>query len=268
MKKLVAIVLIALTLVGCGSKPSKEKDLEKIVIGATALPHAEYLKLIADPLKDLGYELDIKVFDDYILPNKALDDGSLDANFFQHTPYLLDFNASNGTKLTPIIKVHYEPIAIYGGTKNDLKTVADKDIVLIPDDPTNLPRGLKVLEELGWIELNDNRATATLKDITKYNVNIEIKLAAAGNLPKLLDTAAYAVINGNYALAGNITDRGLQAEKIDDATIANIANVIAVRTGEESSDKTKAILEALKDPAVVKAIAEKYAPAAISVLGE
>ena len=268
MKKLVAILLVALALVGCGSKPSTDKELEKLTIGATALPHAEYLKLIADPLKELGYELDIKIFDDYILPNKALDDGSLDANFFQHTPYLLDFNETNGTKLSPIIKVHYEPIAIYSGTKSVLKAVADKDIVLIPDDPTNLPRGLKVLEELGWIELNDNRETATLKDIVKYNVAIDIKLAAAGNLPKLLDTAAYAVINGNYALAGNITDRGLQAEKIDDATIENIANVIAVRTGEEDSDKTKAILTVLKDPAVIKAIAEKYAPAAISVLGE
>ena len=267
MKKLVVLLLVALTLVGCGST-QKPKELEPLRIGGTALPHADYLNQLKAPLEKLGYKLEVVVFDDYVLPNKALQDKNLDANYFQHIPYLTSFNQDHKTDLAPLLKVHYEPIALYGGTKTKLEDVAAGDVVLVPDDPTNLPRGLKLLEEFGWIELNANRDTATLKDIVKYNVAIEIKPAAAHNIPKLLGSSTYSVINSNYALASKVTDKGIKAETVNAETIEKIVNVVAVRKGEEGSDKSKAILKAFEDPAVVEYIAKTYSPAAISVLGK
>lgn len=266
MKKIIVLLLVALSLVGCGSKPKEDKDLEKIVIGGTALPHADFLKQLEKPLKEQGYELEVKVFDDYILPNKALQDGNLDANFFQHTPYLTDFNEKHNTDLVPALQVHYEPIAIYAGLKASLDDVAAGDKVVVPDDATNLPRALKLLEQIGWITLNENKDTATLKDIVEKKVDIDITLTTAENTAKLLSSSAYAIVNGNFALVGNITEKGLQAEKIDDETIQNSVNVIAVRRGEENSEKTQAILKAFNDPEVVKYIETKYAPAVISTL--
>ena len=266
MKKLFSILIVLLVLVGCGNRADDDKKLEKIVLGGTSLPHANFLRQLKDPLKELGYELKVIEFDDYVAPNQSLENGELDANYFQHIPYLTNFNEEHGTDLVPVLKVHYEPIAIYAGTKDALDAVSDGDIVVVPDDATNLPRALKLLEELEWITLNDKRDTANLSDIVTYNVDIEIRLVSAENAPKLLESASYGVVNANYALVGDITDRGLQAETIDAATIENIVNVVAVRRGEEESDKTKAILEAFKDPAVVKYISETYAPAAVSVL--
>ena len=125
---------------------------------------------------------------------------------------------------------------------------------------------LKLLEEIGWISLNENKDTATLNDIEKYHVDIEIKLVTAENTPKLLDSASYGVVNSNFALVSNITDKGLQAETIDVETIDNIVNVIAVKRGQEDSNKTKAILKSFEDEAVKTYISETYAPAVISVL--
>ncbi|NLW15828.1 MAG: metal ABC transporter substrate-binding protein [Erysipelothrix sp.] len=268
MKKLIVLLLVGLTLVGCGTKPAPEKELEKLVIGGTSLPHAEFLRQLKDPLKELGYDLEVKEFDDYVLPNEALDNGNLDANFFQHIPYLEDFNETKGTKLSPLLKVHYEPIALYGGLKDSLETVAANDTVLVPDDATNLPRALKLLESFGWIELNDNKDTATLKDIVKNIKEIKIELVSAENIAKLLDNAEYGVVNANYALTSNITERGIKAETVTEDVIKDIVNVVAVRTGEENSEKSKAILKAFEDPKVVEYIKTKYTPAVISVLGE
>lgn len=266
MKKLLALLLIALVLVGCGTKKSDE--LDKLVVGGTALPHADFLRQLKEPLKALGYELEVKEFDDYVLPNQALENGDLDANFFQHIPYLEDFNENHGTNLVPLLKVHYEPIALYGGSKDTLEAVASGDTVIVPDDATNLPRALKLLESFGWITLNDNKDTATLKDVVTNESGVKIELASAENVAKLLDNAAYGVVNANYALVGQITERGIKAETVTDDVIAKIVNVVAVRAGEEGSEKSKAILAAFKDPAVVEYIKTKYAPAAISVVGE
>lgn len=266
MKKLLSILIVLLVLVGCGSGSGDDEALEKIVLGGTSLPHADFLRQLKEPLKAQGYDLEVIEFDDYVAPNQSLENGELDANYFQHVPYLTNFNDEHGTDLVPILKVHYEPIAIYAGTNDTLDSVSEGDVVVVPDDATNLPRALKLLEEIGWITLNDNRDTANLSDIETYNVDIEIRLVSAENAPKLLESASYGIVNANYALVGNITDRGLQAETIDAATIENIVNVVAIRRGDEESDKTKAILEAFKDEAVVKYISETYAPAAISVL--
>lgn len=267
MKKLLSILLVLLVLVGCGSGKDQTGDLEKIVIGGTALPHADFLKQLKAPLKALGYDLEVIEFDDYVAPNASLESGELDANYFQHTPYLNNFNEEHGTDLVPLIQVHYEPIAIYSGLKTTLADVADGDVIVVPDDATNLPRALKLLEEIGWIKLNpNNRDTSTLNDITEYAYDIEIRLASAENTPKLLDSAAYGIVNGNYALAGGITNRGIQAEPIDDVTIANIVNIVAVRAGETETAKSKAIIAAFNDESVKKYIAETFAPAVISTL--
>lgn len=266
MKKIIVLLLVSLALVGCGSKSSDE--LEEIVIGGTSLPHADFLNQLEDPLKEQGYKLVVKEFDDYVLPNTALENGDLDANYFQHIPYLEDFNESHGTNLVPILKVHYEPIAIYGGLKDSLDEVATGDKVIVPDDATNLPRALKLLEDLGWITLSGDRDTADIKQVDENIKGIDIELASAENVAKLLDNAEYGIINSNFALVAGVTDKGIQAEEISADVIANIVNVVAIRAGEEDTDKTKAILKAFEDEAVVDYIKNEFAPAAISVLGE
>ncbi len=264
MKKLVVLLISVLLLAGCTSKP---KDLEVITIGGTALPHADFLRQLKDPLKELGYDLKVVEFDDYVLPNTALENGDLDANFFQHTPYLLGFNESHGTDLSVLLKVHYEPIAIYGGLKTDLESVKEGDTVLVPDDPTNLSRALRLLEQLGWISLAEGDIVE-LKDIVEYKQKVEIKLVSAENVAKQLDSAEYAIINANYALVAGVTDKGIKQEVLNDEVIANSVNVVAVRTGEESSEKSKAIVKAFNDAKVVAYVKDTYFPAVISVLGE
>lgn len=265
MKRIITVLAVLLLIVGCGPQESDEKTIK---IGASALPHADFLKQIEGPLNQAGYKLEIIVFNDYNIPNVQLDDGTLDANYFQHIPYLNNFNKTQGTDLVDVLKVHYEPIAIYGGKKDSLEAVEDGDIVFVPNDATNLPRALNLLEELGWISLNDNKETATLKDITAFKVAIEIKEVQSDGIVPLLNDGDYAIINGNYALAGNVTDKGLQKETISSEKIDDIANVIAVKKGNETSDKTKAILAAFEDKAVKDYVASQYAPAVSSVLGE
>lgn len=265
MKRIITVLAVLLLLVGCGSKESNEKTIK---VGASALPHADFLNQLKEPLKEAGYELEVVIFDDYTIPNVQLDDGTLDANYFQHIPYLKNFNEVQGTDLVDVLKVHYEPIAIYAGKKATLSEVEAGDTVFVPDDATNLPRALNLLEELGWITLNDNKDTATLKDIVTYNVAIKIKEVQSDGIVPLLNDGDYSIINGNYALAGNITDKGLQKESISDDKIADIANVIAVKKGNEQTDKTKALLAAFEDENVKEYIATKFAPAVTSVLGE
>ncbi|QIK70216.1 metal ABC transporter substrate-binding protein [Erysipelothrix sp. HDW6C] len=264
MKKVLSVLAALLVLVGCGAKQSSDDKVIKI--GATPLPHAEILNQLKGPLEAQGYTLEVVVFDDYKIPNTEVNAGSLDANYFQHIPYLEDFNEANGTNVVPVLKVHYEPIAIYSGKKTALTDVADGDTVLVPDDATNLPRALKLLEELGWIELNENRDTSTQKDIVKFNKNITIKEIQSDGIAALINDSEYVILNGNYALSSGVTDRALQAETISPEKIAEIVNVVAVKGGNEESDKTKAILKAFEDESVRKYVAEKFAPAVTSVL--
>lgn len=265
MKKLIVFLAIATLLVGCGKKGTDENV---IVIGATAVPHADFLEQLKEPLENQGYRLEIVIYDDYIIPNTEVDNGNLDANYFQHIPYLTDFNEKQGTDIVSVLPVHYEPIAIYAGQKNSLEDVANGDVVFVPDDATNLPRALKLLEEIGWITLNENRDKAELTDIVSYNVEIEIEEVKSDSIAPLLNDAPFAIINGNYALASNITEKGIQKETVSKETIANIVNVVAVRRGNENSLKTQALLEAFKDPKVVDYIETKYSPAVTSVLGD
>lgn len=261
MKKILSIVLVLFVLTACSGK---EEDDKTIRIAATALPHAEILKQIEKPLADQGYTLDLNIVDDYKIPNTLLDDGNIDANYFQHIPYLEEYNKQAKSDLQWVLKVHYEPIAIYAGKKKSLEEVSQNDTVLVPDDPTNLPRALALLEDLGWIELSGEKKR--LKDISSNKYDLEIKEIQADNIAPLIEDGEYAIINGNYALAAGITDRGLQAESISDEKIGEIVNVIAVQKEHENSDKTKAILKAFEDEAVKDFVKNKYAPSVISAL--
>lgn len=261
MKKLLLIFLILFVVVGCGN--SKVDDTV-IRVAATAYPHAEFLKELEAPLAEEGYTLEVTVVDDYKIPNTLLDDGNIDANFFQHIPYLEEFNEQTDSDLQWVLKVHYEPIAIYAGSKTDLGSVSDKDTILVPDDATNLPRALLLLEELNWITLSGEKKT--LQDIETNPYNLEIKEIEADSIAPLINDADFAIINGNFALAAEITDRGLQAETISQERIDLIANVLVVEKEHENSDKTKALLKAFGEESVKSTIKTKYAPSVISVL--
>ncbi|WP_159648574.1 MetQ/NlpA family ABC transporter substrate-binding protein [Erysipelothrix aquatica] len=264
MKKLLVLLAALLVLAGCGA--SKGGDDKTIVIGGTPFPHGDILEQLREPLKEQGFELTVKKFDDYKIPNTEVESGGLDANYFQHIPYLKNFNKDNGTHLVDVLKVHYEPIGIYAGKKSSLADVAKGDTVLVPDDATNLPRALKVLEEIGWIELGDNRDTATVKDIVKFNQEITIKEVQSDGIAPLINDAEYVVLNGNYAITAKVVDRVLQTETISPETIADIVNVVAVKEGNEDSPKTKAIIKAFEDQRVKDYIDAQFAPAVTSVL--
>ena len=163
-----------------------------------------------------------------------------------------------------MLSVHYEPIAIYGGKKTSLADMSDGDVVLVPDDATNLPRALKLLESLDVITLKEPKKD--LKDIETYHKEIDIKQLQADQITPILQDAEYAIINGNYALIADITDKGIQAETISNAVIKEIANVVAVKRENENSEKTQALLKAFENETVKAYIKETYAPAVISVL--
>ena len=199
MKKLLSILLCAALVLGlaaCGTAasdptaaPESEApatdaaetpsgELEKIVVGASSTPHAEILEAVSGELEALGYELDIKIFDDYVMPNLALADGEIDANYFQHEPYLLNFNAENGTDLVSAAAIHYEPMGIYGGSKSSLDELAEGDIIAVPNDGTNEARALLLLQDQGLITLKEgidaSTETATVLDIAENPQNLEI----------------------------------------------------------------------------------------------
>ena len=264
MKKIIALLLI-LSLVlafatGCGAK----KNEKLIVIGASATPHAEILEQIKPALAEQGYELEIRIFDDYVLPNTALNDGELDANYFQHTPYLDSFNDENGTKLSPAFSVHYEPFGIYGNGVSDLSELAPGASILIPADDSNETRALLLLQQEGLITLPADASAA--KGVTTLDIvddgGYVITPVQADTVPAQLnnsDAGSIAVINGNYALqAGLKIADALAVEDASGDAAQTYANIIAVRTGEENSAKTAAIIAALQSDAVAEYIAATY----------
>lgn len=256
MKKFIKTIFatlfsLALTFsaVSCG------KDNEKtIVVGASSTPHAVILAEIKDDLKEQGYTLKIRIMDDYVTPNTALENGDIDANYFQHTPYLDDFNKENNTHLASVAKVHYEPFGVYGNgvTQESFNTEKTGRTILIPSDGSNCTRALFVLEAEGYIELNDDVTAAsslTVQDIKNTNGN-NIMPVEAAQLPAQLKNAnpgSIAVINGNYAVAANLNIAdALATENAQGETAQLYANVIAVKIGNENSAKIKALIAALQ----------------------
>lgn len=278
-KKILALalagVLVVGALTGCGSSKSesseKKTDDKKITVAASATPHAEILEEAKTLLKDKGYELEVKVFDDYVQPNNVVESGEFDANYFQHVPYLEQFNEEKGTHLVVAGKIHYEPFGIYPGTKKDLKDIAKGDKIAVPNDTTNEARTLLLLQDNGIIKLKDGAGIkATVNDIEENPNNIEIVELEAAQVPRVVNEVAYVVLNGNYALEANYTVKkdALAYEKSDSEAAKTYVNVIAVKEGNENSEKIKALVDVLKSDSIKKFINEKYDGAVIVYDGE
>lgn len=240
-------------------------ELQKIVIGASPAPHAEILTAAQELMKAKGYELEIREYTDYIQPNNALDAGDLDANYFQHLPYLEQFIEQNGVKLASAGKVHYEPFGIYAGKTADLASLADKAKVAVPNDVTNEARALLLLEAQGLIKLKEGAGlNATKNDIVENTKNLEIIEIEAAQIPRSMNDVDIAVINGNYAIeAGLKVSDALAVEASDSVAATTYGNVVAVREGEENSDAIVALMEVLRSDEIKKFMEEKYEGAVV-----
>lgn len=294
-KKITALLLAALTvgavgLTGCSSTketttPSTDSqetgdsqatdaedtettgDLEVIKVGASVTPHAEILAQVKDVLAEQGYDLQVVEYNDYVLPNTALEDGDLDANFFQHQPYLDDFNAENDTHLVSVASVHFEPFGLYAGKTASLDDLQEGATVAVPNDTTNEARALLLLEAQGLIKLKEGAGlTATVLDIEENPLNLEIKEIEAAQLVRSLPDVDVAAINGNYAAEGGLDVADAIAVEASDSLAADTyANVIVVKEGNEDSAKTKALVDAVLSDEVRSYIEETYGNAVIPV---
>lgn len=296
MKKLLSILLagsLALSLAACSSggeassseaapseesvpvsneaaAPSEEADAEELVsirVGASPTPHAEILREADKELQKQGYKLDIVEFTDYVQPNLALDSGDLDANFFQHGPYLDNFNAENKTDLVSVGTVHYEPLGLYAGKTKSLEELPDGATIAVPNDTTNEARALLLLQDQGLLTLKEGAGiTATKTDVESNPKNLKITEIAAEQLARSLQDVDMAVINGNYAILGGlkVADALAQEEK-DSLAAETYANVLAVRKGDEGREDIGALFEALKSDAVKSFIAGKYEGSVVAV---
>ena len=268
MKKLASLILAAALLIpGLASCGSSNADDKTITVAATSTPHAEILEVCKPLLEEKGYTLDIKVVSDYVTPNQFTEDGEVDANYFQHQPYLDSFNEENKTHLVSVAQIHYEPFAIYRGTVDSLAALPDGASIAVPNDTTNEARALQLLAAQGLITLKDGVGlTATKNDITDNPHNYDIKEMEAALLPTVLDEVAVADINGNYALgAGLSSNDSLAAEDAASEAAQTFANVLVVKEGNENTEKTKALKEALLSDTVRDYITNTYGGAVVAI---
>ena len=290
MKKLISLICVlamVLALAACGSSapaaateapaaaeateaPAAAEPVE-ITVGATAVPHAEILEQVKDTLAAEGYDLQIVVYDDYVLPNQSLADGSLDANYFQHTPYLNSFNAANGTDLVSAAKIHYEPFGLYGNGVDSVDAIASDATILIPADDSNETRALLLLAQEGLIELPADASAE--KGVTTLDIvdakGHDVQPLQADTVPAQLansNPGPVAVIIGNYALQAGL--HAADALAIEDASgdaAQTYANIIACRAGEENSAKIQALVKALQSDAVKEYIEKTYNGAVVAI---
>ena len=255
MKKLVLALLLMLALPLAAFAENKT-----ITIGVTPFPHKDIMLVVKDLLAKEGYDLVIKEFTDYVQPNMALADGNLDANFFQHIPYLENMNKEKDLKLTWVAKVHIEPLGLYSHKIKSLDELKDGDTISVPNDPTNCARALRLLEDNGLIKIKEGELV-TAKDITDNPKNLKITEIEAAQLPRTLDDVTAAVINTNFA-----GEAGLIPSKdaiIMEGKDSPYANVIAVRESEKDSDAIKALAKAANSPEVKEYIVKELEPKGI-----
>lgn len=266
MKKIkIASLLLLTTLLanGCAKNTIDDKN---IVVGASSTPHAEILKQAEKYIKEKGYTLKIVEFDDYVMPNKGVMDESLDANYFQHLPYLEDYNKQNKTDIVSVGKIHIEPLGIY--SKNDtLTNIKQNAKVAIPNDNTNGGRALRLLESLNLIEIDSSKTgLVNINDITANPYKLEIVTFEAKILSSQLDEFNYLVINSNYALSSNV-DKYLLPNSSEDTSPEGLAgtyaNIIACKKGNENSKAIKILLEALRQENIKEYIDATYKGAVI-----
>ena len=232
----------------------------KIKIGATPSPHAEILEAAKDALKKKGVEIEIVTYNDYVQPNIATDEGQIDANYFQHQPYLDDFNKENNTHVVSVGKIHYEPFGIYAGKSKDLKNIQDGAKIAVPNDTTNEARALLLLEANGIIKLKDGAGlTATKQDIVENPHNVEIYEVEAAQIPRSLDSVDFACMNGNFAIQANYKpSEALAAEKSDSEAAQTYANIIAVAEKNKDAAWAKTLVEVLTSKEIQDFINIKY----------
>ena len=266
MKKVFAIVLCLALVLSLGA--CAKKDDKVIKVGATPSPHAEILREVAKVLEKDGWTLEIKEFNDYVQPNNAVEDGDLDANYFQHLPYLESFNAENGTHLVSVAQVHYEPFGVYPGTKNSFDALEDGDEIAIPNDTTNRARALLLLQDNGIITLKDGVGLdATALDIQSKKVDVKIREVEAAQVPQVRDSVALAVINGNYALGAglNVATDAIAYESAESLAAQTYANVLVVKEGNENTEKTQALKKAILSDTIRDFINDKYSGAVVPI---
>lgn len=281
-KTLVLLLVLGLVIgitAGCGQQNStdnqtgekaakNQQEVTELVVGATPVPHAEILEKAKELLKEKGIELKIVEFTDYVTPNKALANGDLDANYFQHVPYLEDFKKKNNLDLTYTVAVHFEPMGIYSKKIKSLGELKDGDQIAVPNDLTNEARALLLLQDNGIITLKEGVGMeATKQDIESKKVAVEIVELEAAQIPRSLGDVAAAVINGNYAIDAGLSPArdAIAAETKDSLAAKTYGNVVAVRTGDEDREEIKALDEVLTSREIKQFIEEKYQGAVIPV---
>ena len=264
MKKIIAIVLaltLALSLAACGGSV----DSKTIKVGTAPGPHAEIMEAVAEALKADGYTLEIVEFSDYILPNTALDEGQIDANYFQHITYMNNFNEEYGIKMVSAAGIHYEPLGLYAGKTASIDALPEGAQIAVPNDATNEARALLLLEQEGLIKLKEGAGIyATKDDIVENPKNLDIVETNAELLTAVLQDVDMAVINGNYAIAAElkIAD-ALASESADGIAAEAYVNIVTVMEGKENDAKIKALVKALTSAEAKAFMEETYAGAVV-----
>lgn len=265
-RKIIAAVLTGAILTGTFSVNVFADEDKTISVAASATPHAEILEQAKPLLEEKGYELEVKIFDDYIIPNEVVESGDFDANYFQHIPYLESFNEEKGTHLVDAGDIHYEPFGIYPGKKDSLDDIEEGDTIAVPNDTTNEARALLLLQDNGIIKLKDGVGLeATKNDIEENPHNVEIVELEAAQIPRVVQDMSYVVLNGNYALQADysVAKDSLAYEKSDSEAAKTYVNLIAVKEGNEGSEAIKALVEVLKSDEIKEYINETYDGAVI-----
>lgn len=272
-KSILSVVLagiVALGLVGCGAATttgSKDSKNDKVIkIGVTPKPHKEIVEIAKPLLEKEGYTVEITEFNDYVQPNTAVSEGSLDANFFQHMPYLKEQNESKGFKLVSVGAVHLEPMGLYSKKIKSLDELKDGATIAVPNDPSNEARALKLLAGKGIIKVKDGELV-TPKDITENPKNLKFTELEAAAVPRAIDDVDAAVINGNYAIEAkfNPTKDAIVIEDKDSEAAKPYANIVVVKEGNENQEKIQALVKALTSPEVKAFIEKEYNGAVIPV---
>lgn len=295
MKKLISATLaasLALSLAACGSSASTnsvaassestaassaaaESTAETgelagttLKVAASPTPHAEILNAAKDILAEQGIDLEVIEFTEYVQPNLVTESGEVDANYFQHKPYLDGFNVEQGTHLVSVGPVHYEPLGIYPGKSSDLENIADGATIAIPSDTTNEARALQLLATQGLITVRDDAGlTATINDITENPHNIKFEEIEAAQLPRTVQDVDFAVINGNYALAAgfSVKNDALATEDASSEAAQTYANILAVKEGRENDPAIQALYAALTSDKVKDYINSTYDGAVVPI---
>ncbi|MBQ4347493.1 MAG: MetQ/NlpA family ABC transporter substrate-binding protein [Firmicutes bacterium] len=276
MKKFITGILAGVLalglLAGCGgdstSTTAATESLVDINVGATPSPHAEILEVVKPLMEEKGYNLIITEFTDYVQPNLTLDNGEIDVNFFQHLPYLEDFNAENGTELVSVAAIHYEPLGLYAGKTASIEELAEGAQIAVPNDTTNEARALLLLETNGLIKVREDAGlTATKLDIIENPLNLEIVEIEAAQLARSLPDVDMAVINGNYAIQAGLNAEAdaIAKEEKDSLAATTYANILTVKVGNEQNEGVLALIECCQSETVKTFINDTYGGAVVAM---